>query len=662
MLGVDIGGTFTDFVWARGDGSLMVLKVPSTPEAPANSFLQGITEFGVPPAEDIVHGCTVATNAVLEGKGARTALVTTEGFADIIEIGRQTRTSLYDLQVSRPTPLVPRELRFQVSERVSAEGDVLRPLETADATALAQRLKETGVEAVAVSLLFSFLYPAHEEAIAQAIRDIDGGPQWVSLSSRVLPEFREYERTSTTVLNAYVAPIMARYLGDLAGSVPNPVRIMASSGGSLTVSQTIEFPAQTLLSGPAGGVVGAFTVAQAAGFDHVITLDMGGTSTDVSLCPGEVQQTTDSNIEGYPVRVPMVDIQTVGAGGGSIAYRDPGGALAVGPESAGADPGPAAYGVGSQPTVTDANVLLGRLPGGIALAGRLALNAEAAERALENLGVTLEMDSQTTAQGVVRIANSNMERALRRVSVERGHDPRDFTLVAFGGAGPLHACELAEASGIPRVLIPRHPGVLSALGMLLADVVRDYAHTTMMNGSDATSERLSELFKPLKEQASHDLREAGFETEETTLVSAVDLRYRGQGYEITVLLDADDGLDLLSRFHVLHQQRYGHSHEDRPVELTTLRLKAIGHVPQPELEKADEEEDVDASAARTGRVDLHGTRGLSSAPLYTRGLLRPGNQFEGPAIVTQLDATTYVPEGWGVRVDGYFNLLLEPLR
>jgi N-methylhydantoinase A len=655
VLGVDIGGTFTDFVWARGDGTLVIGKVPSSPQDPSRSFLQGLVELGVPADEEIVHGCTVATNAVLERKGARTALVTTQGFADVIEIGRQTRPQLYALHVRRPEPLVPRDLRFEVVERVTAEGVVFIPLDEAVLEQVAKRLEASGAESVAVSLLFSFLHPEHERRVREAIVQA-GGPRWVSLSSEVLPEFREYERTSTTVLNAYVAPVMARYLERLTAELPNPVRIMASSGGSLTVPQAKALPVQTLLSGPAGGVVGAFAVAQAAGFDQVITFDMGGTSTDVSLCPGRIQQAAEAVIEGFPVRVPMADIQTVGAGGGSIAYLDPGGALAVGPESAGADPGPAAYGVGVRPTVTDANIVLGHLPAALPLAGRIALDAEAARCTLASLNA-IGGDVQAAAQGIVRIANANMERALRSVSVERGHDPRDFTLVAFGGAGPLHACELAEAVGIPRVLVPRYPGVLSALGMVLADVVRDYAHTAMLDGADATAERLEELFKPLEEQARADLQEAGFRGGDIMLLRSADLRYRGQGYEITTPL-RDDGLSLFERFHRLHQQRYGHSHPERPVEVVTLRLRAVGRVPSPKLDEADEE-GPDASNAVADHTELAEPDGTVRAPLYARERLRPGNRFHGPAVVTQTDATTYVPRGWTARVDRWFNLILE---
>ena len=458
MIGIDTGGTFTDLIHVGADGSVRMIKAPSTPADPAQSFLRGIAELrdGVIDA-DIVHGCTVGTNAVLELRGARTALVTTRGMADVIEIGRQARNELYSLNVSRPTPLVPRELRFEVDERVTAEGDVLRAPGDAELDALAEAIIATDAKSVAITLLFSFLRPEHERRVAETLRRRLPANIPISLSSDVAPEFREFERTTTTVLNAYVSPVMRSYLSRIDEAVPSAVRIMSSTGGSMTIDQARDFPVQTLLSGPAGGVVGAFEVARAAGFDRIITLDMGGTSTDVSLCDGEIQRTSEGSIGGYPIRVPIVDIHTVGAGGGSLAAVDAGGALAVGPQSAGADPGPAAYGRGGGPTVTDANIVLGRLPADRPLAGRLSLDGGAARSALSGIGQLLSITPEQAALGIARVANANMEQALRVVSLERGHDPRDFTLVAFGGAGPLHACELADGLGIRSVLIPRLP-------------------------------------------------------------------------------------------------------------------------------------------------------------------------------------------------------------
>ena len=425
MIGIDTGGTFTDVIHVDDDGSIRLIKIPSTPADPAQSFLAGVREIGGDGdhSDEVVHGSTVGTNAVLERRGARTAVITTRGMADVIEIGRQARNDLYSLLVTRPVPLVSRELRFEIDERVTAEGEILKAPTEAELGALADLVAASGAETVAVALLFSFLRPEHEQAVREALRRRLPANFPISLSSEVVPEFREFERTSTTVLNAYVAPVMQSYLSRIDETVESTVRIMSSNGGNMTIGQASSFPVETLLSGPAGGVVGAFEVARAAGFDRIITLDMGGTSTDVSLCDGEVQRTSEGSIGGYPLSVPIVDIHTVGAGGGSLASVDAGGALTVGPESAGADPGPAAYGRGGGPTVTDANIVLGRLPADRPLAGRMALDGNAALAALTGVAQELGITPQQAAAGVVQIANANMEQALRVVSLERGHDP-----------------------------------------------------------------------------------------------------------------------------------------------------------------------------------------------------------------------------------------------
>lgn len=500
MIGIDTGGTFTDVIRVNEDGSIRLSKIPSTPADPAQSFLAGVREIGgeTEQSDEVVHGSTVGTNAVLERRGVRTALVTTRGMADVIEIGRQARDDLYSLQVTRPVPLVPRELRFEIYERVTAEGEIIKVPSDADLGTLVEAVAASGADSVAVALLFSFLRPEHEQLIRDALKRRLPSDIPISISSDVVPEFREFERTSTTVLNAYVAPVMQSYLSRIDETVESTVRIMSSNGGSMTVGQASSFPVETLLSGPAGGVVGAFEVARAAGFDHIITLDMGGTSTDVSLCDGEVQRTSEGNIGGYPLRVPIVDIHTVGAGGGSLASVDAGGALLVGPQSAGADPGPAAYGRGGGSTVTDAHIVLGRLSADRPLAGRLSLDGGAALMAMSAIAEQLDITAQQAAAGVVRVANANMEQALRVVSLERGHDPRDFTLVAFGGAGPLHACELADGLGIRSVLIPRMPGALSAWGMLTVDVTRDYSRTAMRDLSDTSPQEIARLLSEIE--------------------------------------------------------------------------------------------------------------------------------------------------------------------
>ena len=529
---------------------------------------------------------------------------------------------------------------------------MLTAIDEADLRAVAEAVAGSGAEAVAVSLLFSFLYPGHEEAVGRALRREMGPDAPIALSSTVLPEFREYERTSTTVLNAYVAPVVAGYLARLQRDLPNEVRIFSSSGGSLTVDETAERPVQTLLSGPAGGVTGAFSVARAAGFDRVITLDMGGTSTDVALCPGEVPRTADGVIAGFPVRLQTVDIWTVGAGGGSLAAVDAGGALAVGPTSAGADPGPAAYGRGGGPTVTDANVVLGRLPESVLLGGRVRLDGNAAERALSGLGRSIGAGAAEAALGVVRVANSNMERALRRVSVERGHDPREYALAAFGGAGPLHACELAAALDIRRVVVPRYPGVTSAAGMLASDAVRDRSRTVMVPGSECTAERLRALFAPLVREVERD---------GASIQRSADVRYRGQGYELTIPVNTDDPRDLLKAFHAAHDRRFGYSRHGSEVEIAAVRARSA--VPSPHagwFSQAAQEGPASGTpgAGRTRLID--GSGGAVDCVVLDRARLRAGSEIAGPAVVTQVDATTYVAPGWRGVVDPVGNLVLEP--
>ena len=479
VLGIDTGGTFTDFV-AITDERVTVHKLPSTPEDPAAAAAEGAALVPLGDDDAVAHGTTVATNALLERRGARTALVTTEGFEDVLEIGRQARRDLYDLAYRAPAPLVPRELRLGLAERVDAAGNVLRAPSPDEIDDIAARVRALEPEAVAISLLFAFLHPEHERMLSEALAD---AAPFVTTSSEVLPEFREYERTSAVVVNAYVGPLMSGYLDRLRERLGRPMRVMQSSGGAISVDLARRQPVRTVLSGPAGGVIGAAYVAGAAGFDHIITLDMGGTSTDVSLCPGRVQAATGFEVDGLPVGVPVIDIRTVGAGGGSIARLDAGGALRVGPESAGASPGPACYGLGDLPTVTDANLLLGRMAAERFLDGRVAIDPRRSREAIERLAAGMGADSRQAALGIVRIANAVMERALRTVSLERGHDPRDFTLVAFGGAGPQHACELAAGLGIERVLVPRHAGVLSAMGVAIAEVVKDYSRTVMARSS-----------------------------------------------------------------------------------------------------------------------------------------------------------------------------------
>ncbi|MFN2134735.1 MAG: hydantoinase/oxoprolinase family protein, partial [Candidatus Promineifilaceae bacterium] len=485
-IGIDTGGTFTDFVWLDENGRVHILKELSTPSDPSRAILEGIERAAVGPGAEIIHGSTVATNALLERRGARTALIATAGFGDVLAIGRQNRSDLYALVAQKPAPLVPPEFRFEIEERISADGTVQIPLDDGAIEELITRLLAADIESVAISLLFSFLWPEHEQRIGKAIRahTQDGRLLYVSLSSDILPEFREFERTSTTVINAYIAPVMSRYLSRLVANLGDRrLTVMQSNGGIISADVAGREAARTVLSGPAGGVVGAQYAARLAGFDDLITFDMGGTSTDVALCPGRLPQTAEGEIAGLPLHLPIIDIHTVGAGGGSLAYVDRGGALQVGPQSAGADPGPSCYGrpdngwnvtiqgrkLAYRATTTDANLILGRLDAHNFLGGSMMLDQTAAEGQLLELARAMGLDSPVAAAWhVIQVANATMERAIRRISVERGHDPRRFTLVAFGGAGPLHACELAQQMQIPRVMIPTAPGVLSALGMLAA--------------------------------------------------------------------------------------------------------------------------------------------------------------------------------------------------
>ncbi|MFQ5890471.1 MAG: hydantoinase/oxoprolinase family protein, partial [Gemmatimonadota bacterium] len=541
-VAVDIGGTFTDFVlFDERTGELRTFKRFSTPGDPAEAVLHGLSELsgGEPPS--VVHGSTVATNALLERRGARTALVVTEGFRDLLTIGRQNRASIYDLAARRPRPLIQADLCFEVTERVTHEGRALIPLEAGELPRLVEKLRACGAESVAVSLLFSFLLPDHERAVAETLR---AGGFAVSASSEILPEFREYERTSTTAVNAYLSPVVDRYVGRLESSLrARDLRIMQSNGGSTRAVTARSQAVRSLLSGPAGGVVGALHVARLGGHERVISFDMGGTSTDVSLADGGVRLTSEGEIDGIPIRVPIIDIHTVGAGGGSIARVDAAGALRVGPRSAGAEPGPICYGRGGTlPTITDANLVLGRLAADRFLGGEFRLDAEAARAALEKLGREAGVAARdgldlarVAALGVIRVANAGMERALRRVSVERGHDPADFVLVSFGGAGGLHACELARALGAATVMVPRGASTLSAFGMLVAHVVRDYVQTVMLPG-ETPHGRLVDLVAPLAELGAREIAREGVPAEEIAVYRELDVRYVGQSYELTVPL------------------------------------------------------------------------------------------------------------------------------
>lgn len=687
-VGVDIGGTFTDFVAAGPDGGLRTHKVLSTPDDPAEAVLRGLAELlegddlsrsgdGGRVRPSVVHGSTVATNALLERRGARVAFVTTRGFGDLLRLGRQTRPELYDLHPRPPAPLVPPDLCLEVGERVDAGGRVLRELDEDQLESVVRRLEGLDVESVAVCFLFSFLAPEHEERAAARLREAGFR---VSASSRILPEFREFERASTTAANAYVTPVLDRYLGRLRDEMPaERLRIMQSSGGSVDLETARAEGVRSVLSGPAGGVVGAVHVGAAAGADRILTFDMGGTSTDVSVAEGGPRLTTEAEIGGVPVAVPVVDLNTVGSGGGSIARVDRGGALRVGPESAGARPGPACYGRGGEAaTVTDANLVLGRLDPERFLGGALTLDAGAARRSLDRLAVELGLEdrdgnglsaARRAALGVVRVANARMERALRVISVERGHDPAEFTLVSFGGAGGLHAADLARRLGVPRVLVPPAASVLSALGMLTADVIKDYGRTVMLPG-DADPVEVAAVLDPLVERARREMRAEGVPAERTRLIRQLDLRYRGQAYEITVPFRRGD--DPVARFHADHAATYGHSEPSAPVEIVNVRVRAVGDVEPPTLTRG-EPGDPDPSGALLGRrpvVPGPGRRsggaeegpsaaGAKRIPFYDGEALAPGHRFHGPAVVVRPDTTVFVGREDRVGVNRSLDLVVE---
>jgi N-methylhydantoinase A len=664
VIGIDTGGTFTDCVYRAG-GRVAVLKIRSTPDDPSRAILQAIAEItrqtGAEELE-VRHGTTVATNALLERKGARVAFVTTAGFEDTLAIGRQARPSLYDWNVHRPQPLAAPDLCFGVAERIGPDGSTVRALNQKALKELRERIAASGAESIAISLLFSFLNPEHERAIASALKTLKLP---ISLSHQVLPEFREYERAATVTLNAYLMPRLASYIGgldrnlgrNLARSLSRPgtqLSIMQSSGGILSAQAAAREPVRTILSGPAGGVTGALSIARRAGIERLLTFDMGGTSTDVALLDArrEPPTTTEGEVSGLPVRVPMLDIHTAGAGGGSLAWMDAAEALQVGPQSAGSDPGPACYGRGEKVTVTDANLSLGRLHPDHFLGGAMRLDQQRARVALESLcdGAGFAT-TEALAEGIVRVANARMEAALRRVSVERGYNPRSFTLLAFGGAGPLHACALASALGIRQILVPAVPGALSALGILDADLRREFSRTVMaLPGSS----QIARVFAELEAEARETFRHEGVVP---LLTRAADLRYQGQGFELRV----DWGRDVVRKFHALHEQSYGYADPERTVEIVTLRVLALARTRKPRQIAAALKRG-DGGQARIGVHRIFEDGAWRRGILYDRARLRPGDRFSGPSVIVELSATTYLPSSWMAEADGFSNLHLLPTQ
>ena len=653
-IGVDSGGTFTDVcLFDEQDGRVEVWKVPSTPDDPSRGIAGGVEEglrrvapgAAGPPAASVSyfgHGTTVATNALIQHRGVRTGLVTTDGFRDLLEIGRQKRPDLYDIQADKPPVLVPRDLRLEVPERVDHSGAIVTPLDEGRMRAAARALAAAGVRAIAVSFLYGFIRPEHEQRAVAILRE-ENPDAFISAGHEIAPEFREYERLSTVVLNAYLGPVMGDYLGKLGprlaalGLAATP-HLTQSNGGVIGFATAAAMAVRTILSGPATGVVGAQAIGALSGFSDLITFDMGGTSTDVALLQdGSCKLASEATVHGYPIKAPMLDIHTVGAGGGSIAFIDAGGLLKVGPRSAGADPGPVCYGRGNdEPAVTDANVVLGTLNPRHLLGGRMTIRHDLAEQAIARLAGRLGLGTMETAQGIVSVVTANMARAIRVISVQRGHDPRDYTLMAFGGAGPLHAARLAAELEMKRVVVPRNPGILCAMGLLLTDLRADFAATRLMAADGRATPGVAEAFAALAGRAARWFEHEGIAAADRRPARTVDMRYSGQNYELAV--PVPDGaitpatIDHLDRgLHRIHRQRYGFASESEQVEIVTLRMEAIGTVRKAAL-KTHPEVGPDASGAIADRrpVWFPEARGYIDTPIYDRDALQRRPPFRRP--------------------------------
>jgi N-methylhydantoinase A/oxoprolinase/acetone carboxylase beta subunit len=649
VVGIDTGGTFTDLVAIIGD-EVRVHKVLSTPADPADAVIRGLREMlaGAAP-ESVTYSSTVATNALLERKGARVALFTNAGFEDLIEIGRQNRDHLYALAPSRPEPLVGRAMRFGVAERTLFDGSIIKSLGRAELARIRRLAARSGAEAFAICLLHSYANPKGEESLARALAPL-GRP--LSVSHRILAEYREYERFSTAVVNAYVAPRMSSHLKNLETRLEGArLRVMQSNGSAIGTELARTEPVRTILSGPAAGVIGAASLAHALGTDRFITFDMGGTSTDVSLFDRRARIRTLSHPDGYAVRMPVIDIHTVGAGGGSIARIDAGGSLRVGPDSAGADPGPACYGTGESCTVTDADLVAGRLVAENFLGGQMKLYPQRAERALTQLAGEMKMDRLAAARGIIRVVNANMERAIRVITVERGYDPRDFALLAFGGAGPMHACELALDLGIRRIVMPRNPGLLCAWGASSAPPGREYSLT--VRATNPSYRGLLARASGLVRRVHAELGAEGARAIRHELWA--DMRYRGQSYELEIALTPR----FIADFHSTHRRSFGHSTTGAAVEVVNLRVRAIGAETTVKPRRIGRHQGTSTPIAR-GRVLVGGRQRM--VPIYDRASFGAGFRARGPAVVIELSSTAYVAPEFTLRVDDFGNLQLEATR
>ncbi len=673
-VGIDIGGTFTDFYVVDGE-RVETFKLSSTPDDPARAALAGLRDlerrFGLPfrQLEAVAHGTTVATNAMIQRRGARMALVATKGFRDVLELARLSRPpdALYNIQYEKPPELVSRHMIFEVDERVDAQGHVVRPLRDEEVACLADRLKVAGAQSVSVALLFSFRNPSHERRIRDGLERLLPGVS-VYLSSEILPEIREFDRTSTTAISAYLGPLVVGYLERMLAEIRGPrFHLMQSNGGLSTLEMLRRRPATLIASGPAAGVVAAAALGEAAGEANIISVDMGGTSCDVSLIRGRRPVvTTEMHIGKYPLKVPAIDIKSVGAGGGSVAWLDGAKALRVGPHSAGAVPGPACYGRGGdQPTVTDGNLVIGLLNPDKFAGGGIRLDRARAEQAIRmRVAGPLGMSVSDAAAGIRRIVNAGMAGAIRVVTVEKGYDPRDCVLMAFGGAGPVHAVDLAEELEIPRVIVPRYPGITCALGLTLADVSHDYVQTLLADVDRLEPESLSRRFRELEELGHRDLAADGVPGDRQAMTRSADLRYVGQGYHLNVPVAAGalgrSAVEAMREaFHAAHEATYGFRNPGEPVEIVNIRVTATGRLDKPAF-TAHPNARPDPAAARTGTRDVHSRDGGGTAPfaVYDRAGLRSGNIVEGPAIVEQPDSTTVIPPAYRGRVDAHLNLIV----
>lgn len=674
-LGVDVGGTFTDLsIYDDDTGLLSIYKTPSTPENQSKAVKDGVLHLidimKIEPSEIefFIHGTTVATNTLIERDGAKTALIVTRGFRDVLEIGRQERPDLYNWKIKRPTPIVPRNLRFEITERMSYQGKVISPLKLKELNKIIPIIQQNNIEAISICLLHSYANPKHEEQIGEYFR-VNFPHLTLALSHKILPEFKEYERMSTTTINSYVAPRMERYLKDLNQAVDeigikSNLHIMQSNGGTTTASEAIARPVHTILSGPAAGVVGGVSIASDTGEENSISVDMGGTSFDISLCyKGEIKRSQESEISRLPIKVPMIDIHTLGAGGGSIAWIDPGGALRVGPASAGATPGPACYDKeGDQPTVTDANLILGRLSNSSMLAGKVGLNINRSVEVIETkLAKPLGMSIEQIASGIIKVINASMIKGIRVVSVAKGYDPRDFALIAFGGAGPLHAAELAAELEIPKIVVPVAPGVTSALGLLMSDLRHDYVQTVLRNLNEVNVNELNSLFNSMEQNAYSQMAREGINEKDINLIRLLDLRYKGQAYDLQIpisggKLSKNEIQSACVNFHAAHKNLYGFSIDENPMEIVNVRVTSVAGMNKPSFKNSVSNQI--NSREKKKRDVIFGENKLST-DIFVRDDLSVGDKIVGPAVIEQIDSTTLILPRQKACVDNYGNLIIE---